>query len=207
MKTATFDPGVTDTDGAARPDGHKKPGRRVPPVLVGLVVGLVALGVFVLVTPKGQQLRSVLALRHPVPAGSSISADDLKAVQVPASSSLSTMSVDAQASVVGRQAGHDLSPGSLLSPGDLARGATATADVGLILAPGQVPPGLTQGQQAEIVSLANPTGLSSQTATVELVQKSAANPDDLLVEVQVPAPDATALARQAATKNVVLVAR
>jgi hypothetical protein len=57
------------------------------------------------------------------------------------------------------------------------------------------------------VSLANPTGLSSQTATVELVQKSAANPDDLLVEVQVPAQDATALARQAATKDVVLVAR
>jgi hypothetical protein len=207
MKTATFDPTVTDFDGAARPDGQRKRGRRVPPVVVGLVVGLVALGVFVLVSPKGQRLRSVLALRHPVPAGSSISADDLQAVEVPASSSLSTMSVDTQASVVGRQAAHDLSPGSLLSSGDLAQGATATAEVGLILAPGQVPPGLSQGQQAEIVSLANPTGLSSQTATVELVQKSAANPDDLLVEIQVPAQDATTLARQAATKDVVLVAR
>jgi hypothetical protein len=207
MKTATFDPSVTDADGASQPDGQKNPGRRVPPVVVGLVVGLVALGVFVLVTPKGQQLRSVLALRHTVPAGSSISADDLEAAQVPASSSLSTMSVDTQASVVGRQAGHDLVPGSLLSSGDLAQGATATAEVGLILAPGQVPPGLSQGQQAEIVSLANPTGLSSQTATVELVQKSAANPDDLLVEVQVPAPDASGLAREAAAKEVVLVAR
>jgi hypothetical protein len=187
--------------------------RRVHPVAVGLLVGAVALGIFVALTPPGQRSQQVLAVRAPLAAGSQLTPGDLQVLSVGRGSGLAVIPASGEASVVGRPVAVGLVAGQLLTPADVGTPAGATAQVGLALAAGEYPPNLAAGEAVQLLlgqgGGGNGAVISSASrsvaATVVTVAGSQSRADELLVTVAVAPTAAQMVAAAAAVGGVAVV--
>lgn len=159
----------------------------------------------------------VLAVARTVPVGSVVTTADLTEARIPTDPSLSPIPVAEMGSVVGEVAAVPLQPGTLLTRGELtttAGPAPGQQLIGVLLKPGQLPArALAPGQAVLMVptpSDRSARGAADQpeppvvAATVVDVG-GVAQDGSQTVDVSVAAVLGPALARQAATGNVVLI--
>jgi hypothetical protein len=153
------------------PDGfgappRPRPSRNTAGILLGvMVVAFCAVGVAAFTASIGHR-RSVLVVVRPVSAGSVIHDADLGEAHLPADPALRTVAASQRSGVVGRVAGVNLVPGTLLAEAELATGApvdSAHAIVGLALKAGQFPTGLRPLDTVTVVE----TGPASSLGPVE----------------------------------------
>ena len=216
--TATRTPQVAK--GQVHTNGHRPPsGRSVNlgrvALAVMLIVGL-SLAFLLLYTSAGDR-RAVLAVARPVVAGSVITAADITEARVSVDPSLRPIPVSRQSEVVGRAAGVDLVPGTLLTRGHLADGPavrTGQDVVGLALKAGQLPQSVRAGDRVLLVRSGGATTAGAPAPLAPLVQvrgevlavDSSTGPGgSTVVSVVVDAADAPGLAVAAAGGQVSLV--
>lgn len=202
------------------PDLVASPARaRRRPLLVAAGVVAVCLGALVSVwaytsTSTTQQ---VIAVREQVGRGQVIKAGDLVAVRTSIDPALRTLPVSKSATVVGQRAATDLLPGSLLTPAAISPAlvpAQGRSVVGLALSSAKMPAAiLAPGDAVRVVSTP-PTGApvgATQGAPVEVEARVVAVapapdvPGTSIVNVEVDAEAAGALAARAATGEVAVV--
>ena len=144
-------------------------GRRVPYLLLGvlLVVVCAAGGVF-----AGMQLgdrESVLALARPVAVGQTLTAQDLKEVSMAVDTGMDVMPASSASTVVGQPVAFSMPAGSLVTRSVLgapqipAQGK-AIAAVGL--KPGQFPPDLSPGTTVAVLTTPG-QGMTTGTSNVQ----------------------------------------
>lgn len=113
--------------------------------------------------------RPVIAVTQPVAQGGTINADDLTTVRVVAVPGVSTIPGARFTSVVGRTAGVQLLPGTLLSPAEITSVPDipeGSAIVGVAVKPGQIPATAVEpGEQVDVV-LTGPEGDAVNAPTV-----------------------------------------
>jgi hypothetical protein len=183
---------------------------------VGLIVGALAFGVFVVLTPAGSRSAPVLVVARPVPAGHRISLSDLRVVSLRVPAGLSVVRAADEGSVVGQVAKSDLAAGALLAADEVGVPSGSAAEVGLALKPGQYPPGLAPGDRVEV--LEGPASADSTTPSasagglvlapvgvVESVSPADADPNTVMVDLQAPGGEAVTVAEAGAAGRVVLV--
>jgi hypothetical protein len=161
----------------------------------------------------------VLALAQPVAQGQSITASDLQAASISASSPLRPIPASDEAQIIGRRATVPLVAGSLLTQAELSAGPSipsGQAVVGVALKAGQLPAAGLQPGDPVMVVLTPPSGASIQpgaaansvlvpNALVTANQPPPANSSYVtLVSVQVPANLAASLTSAAAAGQVSL---
>ena len=205
----------TNGNGKQPPGDLRRVRRRPPALAVGLAVALIALGVFVFLTPRTARATPVLVLRSPVAAGQTITADDLKVVSLALPKGLAAVPASQEASVVGKVARANLSLGSLLAPSSYGSTAGQWSEVGVSVKPGQYPPGLAAGAQVEVVvgpsaggTTATPLALGTvlaPTAHVVSVTTGAGTPGTAMVALDVPPAEALAVAEVGAAQQVLLI--
>jgi hypothetical protein len=139
-------------------------------LLVGVAgVALVALAVatFESLVPQAPHSRQVLVAARAIRAGQTIGGGDL-AVMTVASANLTGVPVSERDRVVGRTAGFDVAPGQPLVPADVAGApgpGSGEAVVGLSLAAGRLPDGLTPGDVVVVVDTPARSAASATAAT------------------------------------------
>jgi len=150
---------ATSSGSKAAPEAAVPPPRRKRrPVWVAAAVILVALGALMvwLVVANLRDTERVVALRHDVPRGAVITAEDLVTAEIPPDPALVAVPAEELADVVGKRAAVDLSAGGLLAPSALAETVTpgpGKSVVGLALGPGQLPvTPLRVGDKVRIIS-------------------------------------------------------
>ncbi len=217
MNKTLLDTRATNSNTKRAPNQDRaqdKPGRRVPPLAVGLGVGAVAFVAFLALTPSLPRSTSVLALRSGVAEGTPITSSQLRVLSMPVASGVATVPASAEQQVLGSRAAASLPAGSLLAPGDYTTSASPQATVGLSLKPGQYPPNLAAGDHVMAVSQPSTGALSSGAmssfqvpirAVVLSMRSSTANPDGALVALGVDPSAASTMAVAAAGGQVTLV--
>jgi hypothetical protein len=118
--------------------------------------------------------QAVLAVARPVAAGQVISAADVTEVRISGDPGLHPVQARDRSRIVGRTAGVALTPGTLVTPAQVADGPSVPAGravVGAALKPGQFPPALRVGDAVDVVitpatSVADPTAGSAAFASV-----------------------------------------
>jgi hypothetical protein len=180
--------------------------RRVPYLLVGVLLVLgCATGGVVAGTQLGQR-EAVLALARPVAVGQALTAQDVREVSMSAHSGLAVIPARSLSSVEGHPLAYSLPAGALLTRDVLGAAQVppagqAVAAVGLKA--GQFPPGLQPGNRVTVVvapggSAATSTSSSSPStsswsATVTAVQTDA-TAQTTVVALQMASSDARQLA-------------
>jgi hypothetical protein len=184
-------------------------------VLVGLLLVVGGALIFAVVAGRIGQRQAVLAVAQAVPAGQIVHEGDLVAVRVSADPGLRPVLASARGEVAGRVAAVPLVPGTLLT--EAALGAPSPvgpgeAVVGLLLRPGQFPPGLAAGARVLVAETAPDTGTPAtpprvQRATVVEVREPAADTGETgtVVAVRLAAASAPSVAGAGAAGRVVLV--
>jgi hypothetical protein len=195
--------------------------RRPTFILVGLLLVLVAGAAAAQLYLQVGGRTAVLAVARPVPAGHSITGQDLTEVRISVDPALRVVPASERSRVVGQIATVDLLPRSLLTREALAAASVpgpGQAIVGVALKPGQMPNDLKAGDRVMLVltppaggaSAAAPTG-QGQTSRVlvddaEVFDLRQAETDQATVaSVLVAQDDAAAVARAQATGQVSLV--
>ena len=226
MPTATLSRSEKTAVNGGRP-GPKRPsrltaGRRQRPAAWVAGVALIAVGAAVATSAalSAGAKHDVLALSKPVPAGRTLTADDLRTVRVAADSSVATVSAADESSVVGQRTSVDLVANSLLTSaalGGSAVPAKGQALLGVALKPGQLPArSLSRGDQAELIptppvatSTSSASGSAASAVTpvpVTVDAEGAVGSDGTTVVDLVLSADAVpAVAAQAAAGQLVLV--
>lgn len=146
--------------------------RSVPHLALGaLLVVVCALG-FAVTATRADHRRPALALARPVTAGQTLTAADLRVVQVAAGGGVDTIASAQRAALVGRTIGVALPAGALLTGAELSSTAglpAGQAVVALAVKAGQFPPDLTTGARVLLVlvptSTAGSAGSSARAST------------------------------------------
>lgn len=218
-RTLTELPKVQPTSTHDSTNGHAPPmgsdvadapkRRRVPPLLVGVTVGVVAFGAFVALTPLQPRSVPVLVVRSAVAQGGVITRSELGVVSLAVPKGLAVLPASAEATVPGSHASAQLAPGQLLATSDFTTAATNQARVGLALRAGQFPNDLAAGMRVAVLQAgANttaPTVLAGD-ASVMSVAPYAGSPDGALVVLGVPTSAAGRVALAGPAGEAVLVA-
>lgn len=206
----------------ATANGHAPPVRSQPKttrinrtraVLGALITTLSIVAVLTLYSHADNRTQ-VLALAHRVPAGQVVTSADLTTVEVPASSTLATVTADKAGTVVGQVALSTLEAGTLLAPNTVAKQPlvpAGSAIVGAVLKPGQYPVGLRTGDTVRVVE--SPVATSAQNAgpidrgiarIVDLSTPGAAN-SEVTVSLLVASDTSVALSSAGASGRISLV--
>jgi hypothetical protein len=182
-------------------------------VLGVLLVAFCGAGVAAYTASIGHR-RPVLVIVRPVDAGSVIHDADLGEARLAPDPALRTLSSSQRSRVVGRVAGVNLVPGTLLAEGELATGPAVDANhaiVGLALKAGQYPTGLRALDAVTVVETSPASSIGPTDATV-LVDNAvvtstdqAADGQTTVVSVLVPRPAAPSVAGAAARGQVSVV--
>ena len=180
-----------------------------------LIVGLSL--VFMLLYTSAGDRRAVFAVARAVAAGNVITAADLTEARVSVDPALRPIPVSRRSEVVGRAAGVDLVPGTLLTRAHIADGpvvASGRSVVGLSLKAGQYPAGVRVGDTVLLVRSSSNNAAGSTTGPVPVVQvrgevlaveSSTSSSSAAVVSVAVDGAEAPALAVAAAAGQVSLV--
>ncbi|WP_329072670.1 SAF domain-containing protein [Amycolatopsis sp. NBC_01480] len=128
--------------------------RRLPHLLVGVLLVVLCVGGAVWWTSTTQDRMPVLAIARPVQVGHVLEPADLRSTDVSFSAGVATVPADRAATMVGRPMATSLAPGALLTPdsvGAAAIPAPGHAVAALGLKPGQFPPELAPGTPVTVV--------------------------------------------------------
>jgi hypothetical protein len=200
--------------GAPLPTRQKRPGYVA--LAIVLIVGLAALGAY-FYSKAGEKTPVVLVVKD-VPAGHSISRDDLSTVNV--AGRVTALAGSHLDSVVGEVATVDLLPNTLLQRSMVTTASPLSATsamVGVELTPGQLPAtGIADGSQVQVLQLPNKnapgTTGAAQSASVlaDAATVYASTPDPsqtggTLATLIVPKADAAAIAAASSAGLVALV--
>lgn len=200
----------------APPTLHLAPPRRRRPMLAAASAALVALSTagFATLYHRAARGTAVVTVVRAVPAGTVVGAADLGRATVRGVAGLAVVPAGDAGAVVGRRAATTLEAGTLLAPGELTAAtgpAPGRAVVGVALKPGQAPAdGLGPGARVDVV-LAPPAGSGAGDPAVlvagALVVDAVPDPDGSgqVVSVDVPRPDAPAVAAAALSGQAALV--
>lgn len=134
---------------ALRPSGRAR-----ARIALGVLLAVVSVGAILLVFSTVDRRVPVLQLVHDVPAGSIITAADLRVVEVSADPTLQVIGADQLQFVVGRYTKVRLVAGSLLASPALQLQpllAPGAAVVAVLVAPGELPAGLRERSHVRIV--------------------------------------------------------
>jgi hypothetical protein len=178
-----------------------------------MLVAFCAVGVAAFTASLGHR-RSVLVVARPVSAGAVIHDADLGEARLPADPALRTIPASQRRLFVGRIAGVNLVPGTLLAPGELATGPlvdAAHAVVGLALKAGQFPTQLHPLDVVTVVETSPPSSAGPADASI-LADNAQVTSTDLaadgqttVVSILVPRSVAPVVAGAAARGEVSLV--
>lgn len=195
------------------PPRTRRPGRNRGRIALGLIVTVLSvLGVVAMIT-RGSERQRVIAVASDVPAGSTIAAEDLVAVQLPVDVAVPTVSATEAGQVVGQTATVTLLRGTVLNRSHLSaepRVPEGMALVGVVLDPGQYPIDLRGGDQVRLVEAAAPTA-SEPSATslavgeVRDVAEPPTGASALVASLLVPSEAADAVASAGAEGRISLV--
>lgn len=199
-------------DLTARPSGVQLRARRNPRLIaLGVLTAcLGALGVAYLysATTSSQQ---VLMMASGVARGTVVQPGDIAVVTIGSAQGIAVTDASALDSVIGQTALVDLPKGSLLTPSSIGSPTlpTGTARVGLKLTVGRVPVGdLPSGAKITLVRTGSGADKApSYSAETLTPPKDLGDGQTFLVDVQVSAEDAPAVARLAAEDLLALVRR
>ena len=207
-------PGVPPVADGFGPPPRPRPTRNVAGIALGVVlVAFCAVGVAAFTASIGHR-RAVLVITRPVSAGSVIRDSDLGQARLPPDPSLRTVAASQRSRIVGRVAGVNLVPGTLLAEAELATGPPVDAThaiVGLALKAGQFPSGLHPLDAVTVVvtSPASSLGPAADAVVVDNAQvtaiEQAGDGQTTIVSVLVPRSVAATVAGAAARNQVSLV--
>lgn len=205
-------------NGAPQPNERMTPPEKLRrrPMLWVLGIALMCLGgiLAAFVTTAIGNTSKVVALRNDVDRGSVIQQGDLMTMEISGDPSLQTVPASEEASLVGKYAVRDLTAGSLLPPDAVDSQVIpgkGDALVGVALTPAQLPATpLRSG--SEVVILSTPKAQddlpSTAPATVKATVVGVSRNSDttqVVVDVTVPADQATQLAQMVATGRIALI--
>ncbi|MGZ4671868.1 MAG: SAF domain-containing protein [Ilumatobacteraceae bacterium] len=134
---------------------------------VGAMLALVAVGVVLLVFSTVDKRVAVLQVVRDIPAGTQLSATDLRSIELSTDPSLAVVKVSDTATVVGLYAKVRIVPGGLLAIGLLQAAPLVTpgaAVVAVSVPTGELPAGLRERSQVQVVI--PPTGQNVAPAPV-----------------------------------------
>jgi hypothetical protein len=196
------------------PPPPPRPARNVAGILLGVVlVAFCAAGVAAFTASLGHR-HAVLVVVRPVNAGAVIRDADLGEARVAPDPALRTVAAGQRGRIVGRTAGVNLVPGTLLAEAELATGPQVDgthAIVGLALKAGQFPTGLRPLDSVTVVETSPPSGLGPADAAVLVdaaqvtATATAADGQTTIVSVLVPRTVAPSVAGAAARGQISLV--
>ncbi|MEV8442144.1 hypothetical protein AB0425_32615 [Actinosynnema sp. NPDC051121] len=138
--------------------------RRLPYLLLGVLLVLTCASGFLLISLNSGDRRAVLGLARDVSVGHLLTAQDLRQVNVAVDPGVAVVGAEQAATVVGRPMATSLSTGALLTPdsvGGAAVPAVGQAVASLALKPGQFPPEVTAGARVSVVLVPGQAGTST----------------------------------------------
>lgn len=187
-----------------------RPARRVPYLLLGVVLVIAFAAAAVIVSMQLDNRRPVLVLARPVTVGHILSIQDFRQVPVSSDAGLDAVPAAESSTVVGRPAAFSLPAGAMVTHSSVGAPAIPTggqAVAAVALKAGQFPPALTPGARvAVLVSASSSTTATSGTNGAQLaapiaqwtatVTEVGAGPDQqsTVVSLQLPEADARQLA-------------
>ncbi|WP_240437690.1 SAF domain-containing protein [Sciscionella marina] len=193
--------------------------RRVPHLVLGLLLVVVCVGGAVWWSTSTQDRVPVLAIARPVTVGHVLERADLRSTEISAAAGVATVPAAHAGEVLGRPMATSLGPGALITPDSVGAAAIPGAGQSVVavgLKPGAYPPELAAGAPVSVV-VTNPatgstsTGDSDQQASVgsmwpaTVVGRAAAGDDQTtVISLQLASATATELA-QVPTGQVALV--
>ncbi len=175
--------------------------RRVPYLLLGVLLVLACTGAFLMVLSNSGNRKPVLVLARPVSVGQVLTTQDLRQVDVAVDPGVSVVDVSQATTVVGRPMATSLSAGALLTP-DSVGGAMVPADgqavAALAVKPGQFPPEVAPGARVSVVFVPEQAGTATSppgdrgTVWPAVVLGVTASPNDQATVVSVQLSEAAA---------------
>jgi hypothetical protein len=187
--------------------------RKVPYLLVGLLLVLGCTAGGVVAALRLGQRQTVWALARPVTVGHRLTAEDVRQVEIAAGGELAVVPAGSRG-VLGRPLAYSLPAGTLLTRAALGPAAVPTpgqAFAAVALKPGQFPPDLAAGTRVAVVTTAGstssppaPAPAGGWNATV-IGARPATDGGETIVSLQLPDGDARQLAA-APAGSVTLVA-
>jgi SAF domain len=197
---------------ARRPAGLPRQRRRG---MLVLGVALVGLGILAgaLILTSASQRESVVAVSASIPAGATITRNDLTTVSVAVGSGVKTIPARHLTEVTGLVAAATLETGTLLAPDEITPALPPAAGQQLVtiaLRPSQMPAsGLSPGDQVLVISTpgsqAAATALIEQVPATVLAVGGPTQDGYMTVDVEVAAADGPAVARQSSTGRIALI--
>ena len=179
--------------------------RRLPYLLVGVLLVVVCAGGGVLAATQLGDRQSALALTRPVVVGQTLSAQDLTEVSVATDNGMDLVPASAESAVLGQPVAYSLPAGSLVTRSVLGEAqvpARGKAIAALALKPGQFPPDLSPGTAvlvltADTQGAAAPNAAEAQTSSWTAVVTGLAareTEQSTVVSLQLAEADARAVA-------------
>lgn len=180
--------------------GFRPSSRSRARIVVGTVLLLVAVGAVLLVFSTADKRVAVLQVVRDLPAGAQIGAADVRTIELSTDPSLAVIKATDIASVVGQYAKVRIVTGGLLAAGLLqpeALVAPGSAVVAVTIPSGELPAGLRERSQVQIVIPAIGGGTSSLSVVgrvVGLPEAPDAVTGELSISFEVAAADAVVVA-------------
>ena len=190
--------------------GFRPSSRSRARIAVGTVLLLVAVGAVLLVFSTADKRVAVLQVVRDLPAGAQIGAADVRTIELSTDPSLAVIKATDIASVVGQYAKVRIVTGGLLAAGLLqpeALVAPGSAVVAVTIPSGELPAGLRERSQVQIVIPAIGGGTSSLSVVgrvVGLPEAPDAVTGELSISFEVAAADAVVVARANRVRVVLL---
>ncbi len=168
-------------------DPIRRRGVRLPEVAIGLTVMVASIAVFTALGRDADSGRRILVTARDIAAGSMVTADDIRAVEVSTSESLALLPDTAASQIVGMRVSADLRSGTPLSAGDVVEidplGPT-DALVGIVVGLQQASADIRPGDVVSIVVIDRSVDGLDTTATLPVVASvwSVSDPNELMDE-------------------------
>ena len=179
-------------------------------IAIGTILSLVAVGAVLLVFSTADRRVAVLQVVHDLPAGAQLTASDVRSIELSTDPSLAVVRVADVASVVGQYTKVRIVSGGLLATGLLQTTplvAPGSAVVAVTVPSGEMPAGLRERSQVQVVLLPN-GGTAAPPPVVGRVVGLPISPDTVTgqvsISLEVASIDAVALA-SATRVRVVLI--
>jgi hypothetical protein len=179
-------------------------------IAIGTMLSLVAVGAVLLVFSTADRRVAVLQVVHDLPAGAQLTASDVRSIELSTDPSLAVVRVADVASVVGQYTKVRIVSGGLLATGLLQPAplvAPGSAVVAVTVPSGELPAGLRERSQVQVVLLPN-GATAAPPPVVGRVVGLPISPDtvtgQLSISLEVASIDAVALASATRVRVVLL---
>ena len=179
-------------------------------IAIGTLLSLTAVGVVLLVFSTADRRVAVLQVVRDLPAGSKLTADDVRSLELTSDPSLSIVRTVDLSSVVGRYTKVRIVAGGLLAPGLMQSAplvAPGSAVVAVTIPSGELPAGLRERSQVQIV-IPTPGDAAPVAPVLGRVVGLPAAPDSVTgqmsVSLEVSSADAVTVASAARVRVVLM---